>query len=268
MDHHDPPGPGHGGDHGVIIQGQKGTQIHHLAGYALLRQLFSRLEAGAHHAGIGNQGDIRPLPGQGRSADLHHIVRLIGDFALHRVGPFVLQEDHRVVVPDRRLQQALAVRRGVGRDHLQTGHVVEPRLQGLAVLRRLAAARADGHPDDQRHVHLAAEHIAHFCRHIHDLVHGQGDPVAEHDLHHRPKPGSRRAHAHAGEGGLGDGGVDHPVKAEFLGQSQGNAEGVALDAVVTAHDDHPAVPGHLLEEGLVQGLPHCFNAHTSFPPVT
>ena len=50
------------------------------------------------------------------------------------VENFVLKEDHRVGIADRRLQQALGVGRGVGRDHLQARDVRVPGGIVLAVL--------------------------------------------------------------------------------------------------------------------------------------
>ena len=86
-------------------------------------------------------------------------------------------------------QQALGVI-GVGRHHdLQAGHHGEQRMQGLAVLRAAAQARADRGADHHRGLGLAAEHVAELGGLVVDLVEADADEVDEHDLGHRPHAG-------------------------------------------------------------------------------
>ncbi len=70
------------------------------------------------------------------------------------------------------------------------------------VLRRLAAAGADRRADDQRHADGAAEHVADLGDLVDQLVHADGDPVAEEDLGDRPQAGGRRTQRAAHDGGL------------------------------------------------------------------
>ena len=81
-------------------------------------------------------------------ADRHQPVLDVGHVELVAVEHLVLEEDHRVGVADRRLEQALGVGGVVGRDHLQARHVGVPAGVVLAVLggdARGGAVRAAEH---------------------------------------------------------------------------------------------------------------------------
>ncbi len=81
-----------------------------------------------------------------------------------------LEAEHRIVVADRGLQQALRVRRTGGEDHLQPGDVGEDRVRALRVLSRELQPAAVQRPDDDREVPLAAEHVADLRSLVHDLI--------------------------------------------------------------------------------------------------
>jgi hypothetical protein len=91
--------------------------------------------AGAHDARLAEHGGVRR-------------VRL-GSF--DRVRPLVLEEEHRVVVPDRRDQEQLGVRRRGRTDDLEPRDAEEPRHRHLRVDGAEAAAAADRRADHQRH---------------------------------------------------------------------------------------------------------------------
>ena len=139
---------------------------------------------------------------------------------------------------------------------MRPGVVREPGLEALGVLGAVAPPGALLGPDDQRHVHSAAQHPADLGGLVADLVHGQHREVDVHVLDDRPETGQGRAQTEPGEPGLGDGGVSHPVRAELVEQTPGDAEHAtaAPDADVLAHEHDGGVAAHLLAQGLVQRL--------------
>ena len=78
------------------------------------------------------------------------------------------------------------------------GNMTHPGVQALAMLRGRAARRAERGAQHQRHFELAARHVVDLRRLIDQLIHRQGEKVAEHDIHHRPHAGHGRADADAG----------------------------------------------------------------------
>ena len=99
---------------------------------------FERL---VDEAAGGDHGDVVALAVDARLADLDP-VDLVGHLALEVVERPVLEEDDRVVVVDRAPEEAARVRRRRGEDHLDPGHVDEPRLELLRVLRARRPAGA------------------------------------------------------------------------------------------------------------------------------
>ena len=51
---------------------------------------------------------------------------------------------------------------------------------------------------------------------VHDLVEGEEAEIDGHDLDDRAHPAHRRADPHADEGGLREGGIADPLRAELL----------------------------------------------------
>jgi hypothetical protein len=95
---------------------------------------------------------------------------------------FRLEEHHRVLVADRRDQQALGVGRRA-RDHdLEARRVAEVGLARLAVVVAAADAAAVRRPDHHRAGVLAAAAVAHLRGFADDLVEGRVDEVEELDL--------------------------------------------------------------------------------------
>ena len=76
---------------------------------------------------------------------------------------------------------------------LRPGHVREPALEALRVLRRAALARAALGAQHDRHRQLAAGHEVRLRRGVDELVERERDEVDEHDLEHRPHARLRRA---------------------------------------------------------------------------
>ena len=185
---------------------------------ALLGQFLGRLQREADHARVGGDGDVLALAADLGLADRHQPVLDLRHVELLAVEHLVLEEDHRVRVADRGLQQALGVGGVVGRDHLQARHVGVPAGIVLAVLGRDARGRAVGAAEHDRAVHLAAGHVERLGGRIDDLVDGLHGEVEGHELDDRLQARHGRADAEAGEAVLGDRRVDHPLVAELLQQ--------------------------------------------------
>ena len=109
-----------------------------------------------------------------------------------------------------------------------------------------------GHPDDQWHLGLAAEHVADLRRVVDDLVVRDQREVDRHHLDHRPQPEHRGADGGADDDLLGDGRVDHTLGAELVEEAVGHAIGAAELADVLADQVDGVVALHLLAERLTQ----------------
>ena len=83
------------------------------------------------------------------------------------------------------------------------------------------------HPQDQRHVHLAAEHVAHLGDLVHDLVHGARDEVGEVHVRHGTHPADGRTQGGADDRRFRDRRVEDPILAELLHEPLGDGEGCA-----------------------------------------
>ena len=84
-------------------------------------------------------------------AEVDDVVLVLGHLAALAVEVLVLDEDDRVVVADRRLEQALRVGRGRGDGDEQAGDVQVERLEAVRVRRAELVAGALGHAHDERH---------------------------------------------------------------------------------------------------------------------
>ena len=106
--------------------------------------------------------------------------------------------------------------------------------------------------EDDRDVELAARHVEHLRRGVHDLVEREQREVPRHELDDRPQPDHRRADADAGEAELGDRRVDDAHLAELLEQPLRDLVGALVDGDFLAHEEDAVVALHLLAQRLVQ----------------
>ena len=88
-----------------------------------------------------------------------------------------------------------------------------------------------------------------------DLVHGQGDEVAEHDVHDRTHPRHGRADRQPRDAGFGDGRVDDPRRPELFHQAGQHFERRTGLCHVLPNDEHRGIPPHLLGQRLPHSLP-------------
>ena len=202
----------------------------------LLAERLRRARGGQRHPRDPDDRHVVALAADRGLAEADGVVLVVGNLAALAVEVLVLDEDDRVVVADRGLQQALGV--GGGRRHRdeQAGHVEVQRLPGVRVRRAELMAGALRHAHDERHLDLAAEHVADRCGVVDDLVHRQQREVDRHELHDRAQAGHRRADAHADDRVLGDRRVAHALLAELLEQAGGDLERAVEDADVLAHE--------------------------------
>ena len=165
----------------------------------------------------------------------------------------LLEEDHRVVVPDRRGEQPLRVERTGGhRDH-EARDVREQGLQALRVLRSEPDAAARDHPDHERDARRPAHHESELRGLIHDLVEGDGGEVRELQLDDRPQPSQGRADPAADEAALRQRRVSDPLGPVALVETLGGTEQAAHLADVLADHDHARIGLELEIERLAHG---------------
>ncbi len=194
---------------------------------------------------------------------LHRLVVMAAERSV--IDALGLQEDHRIVVLDRRDEQALGVV-GRGRDHrLDAGDMGEQRLGALAV--RLAAedAAAVRRADGDRHGEIAGRAIADARRLRHDLVEAGIDVIGELHFHH----GAQAVGAHADGGGddaaFRDRRIEGAGQAVLLLQPVGDAEDAAEIAGILAEGEHVGILRHHHVEGGVERLDHVHLRHDQCP---
>ena len=210
--------------------------------------------------------DLAAGPPYGGRAERHRVIavgHLAPDASVHLL---VLEEQHGIVVADRRPEEALRV---VGRrrdDDLQARHVREERLDRLRVVEGAVHAAAVRRPHDHRHAEAVVRAVAHPRGLGHELVEGRVDEVGELDLGDRPEAVDGRADRGADDHRLGERRVDDPVVAELAPEPVGRQEDAALLADVLAQDDDRLVPPHLLGHAVADRLDERANRHQCPPP--
>ena len=99
-----------------------------------------------------------------------HDVLAVRHVALHVVEHLALDENDRVVVADRALEQPLGVGRRGRRDDLEPGDVGVKALERLGMLRAELQSGAAGPAENGRDAHLASRHVAHLGGRVDQLV--------------------------------------------------------------------------------------------------
>ena len=199
---------------------------------------------------------VAALAGDPRLADRHGEVVELGHLEAPPVEDLVLEEDHRVRVADRRLEQALGVRRRVGLHHLQPRDLRVHRREVVAVLRRHPRRGAVRAAEHDRRAHLAAGHVEGLRRRVDDLVDRLQREVEGHELDDRPQAGEGGADREAGEAVLGDRRVDDAPRPELVEQALADLVGALVLADLLADQEDVAVAAHLLGHRVAQRLAH------------
>ena len=131
------------------------------------------------------------------------------------------------------------------------------------MLRRGTGTRAGGHTQYHGHRDLAAEHITHLRRLIDQLVHADGQKVAEHQLGDGPQSGRRRADRAADDGAFGDRRVAHSIRAELIYHSGADTEAAAERADVFAEQYDVGVFTHPYAHALADAFSVSHHFHLS-----
>ena len=187
--------------------------------------------------------DVGALADRARLAERDRL-DLVRHVAFHRVEQPVLEEDDRVVVVDRRPEQAAHVLGGRRIGNLEAWDMDEPRLELLRVLRARRPAGAALGADRQRHLDLAARHVAVLRRLVDDLLERERQEVLVHDLDDRTHACHRGADARADDRHFGDRRVAHALWPEFVEEALRDAHRAAHLGDVLAHDEDVVVLAH------------------------
>src|ERR1700722_15043402 len=102
----------------------------------------------------------------------------------------MLEEDHRVIIPDRLDHQALGFVRRRRYDAFQSGYMGENRVQALRVLSCGTKARAKHGANYHWSHRLASENITEFRRLIENLVKANSQEIDKHKFRHRSQAAS------------------------------------------------------------------------------
>ena len=176
----------------------------------------------------------------------------------------VLEDQHRIGVADRGLEQAAGVgRRGRDAD-LEAGCVDEPRLHRVRVMPAARAPDPVRHPERHGAGELAAEHVPRLGDLVDDLVHGARDEVGEVHVDDRHEAGDGRAQRRADDGRLRDRRVQHALGAELVHEPLRHAERQAEHDVLT-DAVHARIAAHLLAKREVQRVADVEQRHASVP---
>src|SRR5205085_12192395 len=123
-----------GRDDGVGIERTQRAQINQFGLDALLGELLGRPQRIGHAVRPRDDGDVTARAHHARLADRDHVIIEFWHWAGVAVQHLVFEEDHRVGVADRGLQQAFVVGGGKRRDYLQAGNLRVPGRVILTVL--------------------------------------------------------------------------------------------------------------------------------------
>ena len=128
----------------------------------------------------------------------------------------MLQEDHRAIVADGRLEKPFDVVGCRGGDDLESGSVEEDAFHVLGVKQAASYSAAVRHSDDQGYLEDAVAPVAGSRCFTDELVHGGPDEIGKLDLGdgaHTPECGPK---SYPHDGRFGQGGIDDPRFAELI----------------------------------------------------
>ena len=165
-----------------------------------------------------------------------------------------LEEEHRIVVADRGLHQALRIG-GARRDHdLHAGHVRVQALDAPGVGRAELSARAVVAAEHDRAAELSARHVEHLRGVVEDRVCSDERERPRHELDDRAQAHRGGADRHAGEARLRDRRVDDAALAELGQHALRHLVGAVVLGDFLAEQEHALVAAHLLAHRLADGV--------------
>ena len=205
------------------------------------------------HAGVGQDRDVAAFLDQIGLVQGTGVVPFRNLFR-EVVKQHVLEEQHGVVVANRRLHQALGVRWGADRHDLDAGHRMEVGLEALAVLSPELTAHAAGTANHGGNREVAATGVAEHPHVVGDLVEREQQEAHVHAFDDGPKARHRGTDGHAGEGVLCNRGIQNPQFAVLLVEILRDLVGTAVLTDVFPHHADMGITGHLFVDGLTQGV--------------
>jgi hypothetical protein len=219
------------------------AQVDHLGLDAVVRQGVGRLQAMADRLRVRDDREVDALANDLGAAERddvlarRHVARRMGKRQVH-------EEEDRVVVADRCLEQALEVGRARRHHDLQPRGVDEHRLEVVVVLAADAPAGAGHRQDDEREAELAAGEIAKLAGAVDERVHRQRQERREQQVDDRAQP-----HRGGADGGAGDDRLGERRVADARGAELGDELGPLGRDAFAEHDD-ARVAAHLLGDRL------------------
>ncbi len=227
-----------------------GARVDH---FRLVALLFERLR-GVHRdvvaLAVRHDRHVVALPRHAGRADRDRVIAFLTHLSPHAVHELTLKKDHRVVVPDGRLEQPLAVVGHGGRDDLEAGDVGVERLRGVGVGRPKLSGRPVGATEDDWDIELAARHVAHVGRVVDNLIEGHEREVERHELDDGPEPVHRRPNAEPRKSELTNRRVDDPVGPEVIEHALAYLVGAIVLGHLFPNEEDVVVALHFLG--------HCF----------
>ena len=185
------------------VERRERASVDHLGADSLAGELLGRRERLAHRPADADDRHVAPLAAHRGLADRDHVLAL-RDVAVLQRQQVVVEEDHRVVVADRRGHQALRVRGRRGNDDLETRDAHEHAVDRARVLSGPAGGEAVARLEHERHLHLPGGHGVEAGSLVHDLVHGDEHELRHVQLDDRPVAGERGPDRHPDLRGLRD----------------------------------------------------------------
>jgi hypothetical protein len=254
----------HGGGERLAVERHQRARIDDLHLDPLIGEATGGLEAFVHHPRGGDHGHVTPgaLDIRGSERDQRLGLRHLADHAIQRA---VLENQHRIGIADRGLQQPARIGGRRRNRDFEAGQVHEPRLDGIGMMAAARLADAVRHPQGQRAVELAAEHVARLRDLVRDLVHRARHEIGEMHVDHGDQAGGGGAEGRAHDGRLRDRRVEDAVRAELVDQPSRDAERQAEDDVL-ADAEHARIPPHLLAQRQIQRVGEV-HAHVEAPHV-
>jgi hypothetical protein len=120
------------------------------------------------------------------------------------------------------------------------------------VLRAELERRAVRSAEHDRHRVLAARHIQHLRRGVHDLIEREEGEVPRHEFDDGPQTDHRGTGTDAREAELRDRRIDDAHLAEILEQAPGHLVGALVNADFLAHEEDTVIAVHLFTQRLIQ----------------
>ena len=214
LDDHQPASLVHRFQDQLLIQRHQRARVDDFGLDALLGQHLGGRQSPIHGQQLTDDSHIPTLPPDNSLANRHQVLLIRdiangADSAFLRPGPlaaveqFVLEDDHRIVIPDGALEQAFGIISGGRRQHFQARHVNKKGFETLSVL---GTARCSSYrrPHHQWHLDRATRHIGHLGCLIRQLVHGQEQEVAVLHVGNGPQAGHRCANGDSSQAQLRD----------------------------------------------------------------